>query len=185
VMPEPVREPPDETCQADLRARLDEELSRLPEKYRTAVVLCGLQGRTLRYVADGRGAETTGRPEAIAGVRLRPHAADGRGGPRTPEGITEMRNGSIGEDGPRATTDWTVVSRTVPDPGKYGTAAGARNSTRRNIWEPPPWRGTEPDEVNQGFPVLGPSRPSRGHLVQIRIGEQLPDPVGRRRFWSP
>jgi RNA polymerase sigma factor (sigma-70 family) len=39
-------EQPDDACWRDLRPVLDEEISRLPEKYRAAFVLCYLQGRT-------------------------------------------------------------------------------------------------------------------------------------------
>ncbi|HZY83634.1 MAG TPA: sigma factor-like helix-turn-helix DNA-binding protein [Gemmataceae bacterium] len=39
----------------DLRSVLDQELSRLPDKYRVPVVLCDLEGRTLRGVAQQLG----------------------------------------------------------------------------------------------------------------------------------
>jgi RNA polymerase sigma-70 factor (ECF subfamily) len=48
-MPEPVA--PTVEPREDLMPLLDRELSRLPEKHRTAVVLCDLQGGTLRDVA--------------------------------------------------------------------------------------------------------------------------------------
>ncbi len=48
-MPEPEVEPRD--LQDDLRQLLDEELARLPDKFRLPIVLCDLEGRTRREVA--------------------------------------------------------------------------------------------------------------------------------------
>jgi RNA polymerase sigma factor (sigma-70 family) len=49
----------------DLRPVLDEELSRLPEKYRAVIVLCDLEGRTRKEVA-----RQLGCPEGTVGGRL-------------------------------------------------------------------------------------------------------------------
>jgi RNA polymerase sigma factor (sigma-70 family) len=51
VLPEPPPEPPTEAFGFDLRAVLDEELARLPEKYRIAILVCDLEGRTRREAA--------------------------------------------------------------------------------------------------------------------------------------
>jgi RNA polymerase sigma factor (sigma-70 family) len=52
VMPEPPMEPHDDTFGPGLSEVLDEELDRLPEKYRIAVVLCDVQGRTRHSAAQ-------------------------------------------------------------------------------------------------------------------------------------
>jgi RNA polymerase sigma factor (sigma-70 family) len=56
VLPEPPAEPHTGTIEFDLRAVIDEELGRLPEKYRIAVILCDLEERT--------------RPQAARQLRL-------------------------------------------------------------------------------------------------------------------
>jgi RNA polymerase sigma factor (sigma-70 family) len=53
-MPEPPAQTPADSL-PELRRLLDEEVSRLPDKYRVPVVLCELEGRTLRDVAQQLG----------------------------------------------------------------------------------------------------------------------------------
>jgi RNA polymerase sigma factor (sigma-70 family) len=61
----PRSEPPEEGTQEELLARLDYELSRLPEKYRVPVILCELEGRSRREVAC-----LLGLPEGTLSWRL-------------------------------------------------------------------------------------------------------------------
>jgi RNA polymerase sigma factor (sigma-70 family) len=51
VLPEPPSEPPDDTSGLDLRTVIDEELGRLPEKYRVVILLCDLEERTRQEAA--------------------------------------------------------------------------------------------------------------------------------------
>ena len=44
-------EPPDQTMASELRTILDEELARLPERHRAAIVLCELEGLSRREAA--------------------------------------------------------------------------------------------------------------------------------------
>jgi RNA polymerase sigma factor (sigma-70 family) len=65
VMPEPEAESQEREFEPGLRLLLDEELNRLPEKYRIAIVLCDLEGRSRRQVA-----QQLRLPEGTVGSRL-------------------------------------------------------------------------------------------------------------------
>jgi RNA polymerase sigma factor (sigma-70 family) len=63
AMPEPKGEQRDRWD--DLQAVLDQELSRLPDKYRVAIVLCDLEGKTRKEAA-----QQLGVPDGTLGARL-------------------------------------------------------------------------------------------------------------------
>src|SRR5262249_58244295 len=62
-MPHPTTRPTE--AWEDLRPLLDEELSRMPDKFRSAVVLCDLEGRT-----PAEAARHLGVPEGTVSARL-------------------------------------------------------------------------------------------------------------------
>jgi RNA polymerase sigma factor (sigma-70 family) len=61
-MPEPIPEP---NCEIDLQPLFDEELSRLPDIYRIALVLCELEGKTRKEAAGQLGV-----PEGTLAARV-------------------------------------------------------------------------------------------------------------------
>jgi RNA polymerase sigma factor (sigma-70 family) len=75
----PTRSAPPEDCWADLLPVLDQELERLPEKYRAVLVLCELQGKTRREAAgllgcaEGTVASRRARGLALLAKRLTRH----------------------------------------------------------------------------------------------------------------
>src|SRR5262249_25761968 len=65
LIPEPGVEPHDSAYAPELRALLDEELSRFPDKYRIAILLCDLEDRSRLEVA-----QQLRLPEGTVGSRL-------------------------------------------------------------------------------------------------------------------
>jgi RNA polymerase sigma factor (sigma-70 family) len=83
-MPEPAVK--DQDLWNDLQPLLDQEVSRLPEKYRTVIVLCELEGRTVKEAArqlgcpDGTVASRLARGRAMLVKRLARHGLAVTGG---------------------------------------------------------------------------------------------------------
>jgi RNA polymerase sigma factor (sigma-70 family) len=77
TMPEPTMDPHECEFGPEIRALLDEELSRLPDKYRIAVLLCDLEGRSRPEAAqqlrlpEGTVASRQARGRAMLAKRLR------------------------------------------------------------------------------------------------------------------
>src|SRR5437588_187341 len=65
----PRAEPCEEVTWHELRAVLDEELEQLPEKYRTALVLCGLEGKTHEQAAREMGCPRRSLSSRLARAR--------------------------------------------------------------------------------------------------------------------
>src|SRR6516162_8732683 len=83
-MPEPVTTEPD--LWSDLQPLLDQELSHLPDKYRVAIVLCDLEGKTRKEAArqlgvpEGTLAARVARARVMLAKRLRRHGLVMAGG---------------------------------------------------------------------------------------------------------
>src|SRR6185436_13824805 len=148
----PLRAPePEAEDWRELRPVLDQELNRLPDKYRTAVVLCHLEGRTRKEaarqlgLAEGtlsgrlttarrllakrlsrRGVAMTGA--LLAGVLSRsPVSAQVAGGGRGGHAAGD-RPGDGGRRDPGRRRDALAV------PGEPGEAVGDRAGGRRDSW---------------------------------------------------
>jgi RNA polymerase sigma factor (sigma-70 family) len=122
--PEPVSEPHDPW--ADLRPVLDHELGRLPEKYRAAVVLCDLEGRTRKEAAlqlgcpEGTLCSRLARARALLARRLAPYCPVPSGAAL---GAMLLHKGTAGP--PAALVSPTVKAATWLAAGNAAAAGGA------------------------------------------------------------
>jgi RNA polymerase sigma factor (sigma-70 family) len=108
AMPETETSEPD--FESDLPARLDQELSRLPDKYRAPVVLCELEGKTRKEVArqlnvpEGTVASRLARGKALLASRLSHH-----GGPVTTAALAAV----LAQQAAAASVPAAVVADTI------------------------------------------------------------------------
>jgi RNA polymerase sigma factor (sigma-70 family) len=107
----------------DLRPVLDEELSRLPDKYRAVVVLCDLEGKTRKEVA-----RQLGWPEGtVAGRLARARAVPARRLARHGLAVTGAALAAVLAEKAAAGVPTSVVSRVIRAAGRLaaGEAAAA------------------------------------------------------------
>src|SRR5262249_21703055 len=78
-MPEPAATEPD--LWNDVQPLLDQELSRLPDKYRVAIVLCDLEGKTRKEAARQLGVPEGTLAARVARLRVMPAKRLARHGP--------------------------------------------------------------------------------------------------------
>src|SRR5262249_47756180 len=123
AMPEPAVEQRRDLW-SDVRPLLDRELGRLPDKYRVAVVLCDLEGKTRPEAArqlglpEGTVSSRLSRARAMLARRLARH------GPELSAGSLAA---VLAEGASPAGVPGTLVSSTVRAAGQFaaGSAAGA------------------------------------------------------------
>jgi RNA polymerase sigma factor (sigma-70 family) len=119
--PEPAAPPPPDDA-ADLRRVIDEELAKLPDKYRTAVVLCDLEG-----LPRAAAAAQMGIPEGTLSSRLA-HARKVLAERLTRRGVTATTTAigaALGTDARSAALPHTLTNITVSLAVRFAPGAGA------------------------------------------------------------
>ncbi len=109
---------PDETARAELRPLLDEEINRLPAKYRTPIVLCYLEGLTLEEAARQLGCPRGTVSSRLAAARDRLRGRLARRGLGATAGFAALLSGQVGGAAPAAAlVRSTVRAALLPAPG--------------------------------------------------------------------
>jgi RNA polymerase sigma factor (sigma-70 family) len=139
-MPEPAAKDPD--CWNDLQPELDQEVSRLPEKYRAVIVLCELEGRTLREASaqlgcpEGTVASRLSRARTLLAKRL---VRRGSGAPATAVAAALSQNAASASV-PSALLSFTIkvavsvaAGQTAATGAVSGTVAALTNGVIRGI----------------------------------------------------
>lgn len=127
TMPEPPA--PEATGEVDVRPVLDEELHRLPEKYRAAVVLCELEGRSRKEAAGMlRIPEGTLSSRLATARRILAHRLTRRG-----FGVSAAALAALFAQQASATIPAPLLNQTVQTATVFAIGAGATAAVSTNV----------------------------------------------------